>query len=192
MKFSPTLPLALAFAAGVAGAAAAQTTAAPGTTGASPQLTAPDTSSSSATQPNQMPSRVTTPQMQAHYGQPNAGSPPPAHPVARRGLATSGNPSVRQAQLKLHAMGLYNGPSDGIMDPNTRAAIARFQQQRGLKRTESLNPQTLAALNTSQATGYGASSRPAPAATPRATGATGYNAAPSSAGGNTGPARMQR
>lgn len=172
MKFSSTLPIALALATGIAGAAAAQTTAAPGAAGASPQSTAPQASSSYGQQP----------QASAARQEPTNGAPSNATAQAQQsapGLATNGNPTVRQAQLRLHAMGLYNGPTDGIMDPNTSAAIARFQQQRGLQRTEDLNPQTMAALNGSQTAGFGGSS--APKGSPPAAGA----------GGNTGP-MMQR
>ncbi len=78
---------------------------------------------------------------------------------------------IKAAQQQLQTAGLYNGPTDGMMDPDTRAALARFQQQNGLHRTERLDRQTLARLNGSQTTGVGSS-------TP--SGAT----APTSAGGN--------
>jgi peptidoglycan hydrolase-like protein with peptidoglycan-binding domain len=38
------------------------------------------------------------------------------------------------------------------MDPDTRAAIARFQEQNGLRRTERLDEATLARLNSSSQT----------------------------------------
>jgi peptidoglycan hydrolase-like protein with peptidoglycan-binding domain len=77
---------------------------------------------------------------------------------------------VKTTQQQLQAAGLYNGPTDGMMDPDTRASLARFQQQNGLHRTERLDRQTLARLNTKQTTGSGSSTAPA---------------APASAGGNT-------
>src|SRR4029077_12386263 len=49
-------------------------------------------------------------------------------------LSSQANPQnssadqVRTAQEQLQAAGLYRGPVDGLMDPDTRAAIARFQQ----------------------------------------------------------------
>ncbi len=80
--------------------------------------------------------------------------------------AINGNEQVRMAQQRLHAAGLYNGPEDGVMDPDTRAAIARYQQQNGLQRTESLDAATLASLQGGQTTGYGSTTPPA-AATPK-------------------------
>ena len=82
---------------------------------------------------------------------------------------------VKATQLQLQAAGLYNGPTDGMMDPDTRAALARFQQQNGLQRTNRLDPQTLARLNANQTTGFGSSAAPSGNQTP----------APASAGGNT-------
>ncbi|MFI4947621.1 MAG: peptidoglycan-binding domain-containing protein [Alphaproteobacteria bacterium] len=95
---------------------------------------------------------------------------------------------VKTAQQQLHAAGLYNGPSDGMMDPDTRAALARYQQQNGLRRTETLDPRTIAQLDSGQTTGYGSST---PTTTPAPAGAGGDTAAPSTtpaatvAGGNT-------
>ena len=60
---------------------------------------------------------------------------------------------VRTAQQQLQAAGLYHGPADGQMDPDTRAAIANFQQQNGLRRTATLDQQTLNRMMTSQAAG---------------------------------------
>jgi peptidoglycan hydrolase-like protein with peptidoglycan-binding domain len=74
------------------------------------------------------------------------------------------------------------------MDPDTRAAIARFQQQNGLQRTESLDQQTLARLMSSQTIG---SEPGAPATAPPApTGSSGSASPPTSAGGNTTPAQI--
>ena len=85
-----------------------------------------------------------------------------------------GPDQIRQAQQQLQAAGLYNGPTDGMMDPDTRAALARFQQQNGLRATQNLDQQTLARLNANQTTtGFGSS---AP---------SGTQAPPASAGGNT-------
>jgi hypothetical protein len=82
---------------------------------------------------------------------------------------------VKAAQEQLRSAGLYNGPTDGMMDPDTRAALARFQQQNGLRSTQTLDQQTLARLNAGQTSSFGSS---AP------TGNQG-TAAPPSAGGNT-------
>ncbi len=73
---------------------------------------------------------------------------------------------VKQAQERLRAAGLYNGPADGIMEPDTRAALARFQEQNGLQRTETIDRPTMARLMGGPPTNTGSSqpsSEPAPA-----------------------------
>ena len=105
------------------------------------------------------------------------------------GTAVNGNEQVRMAQQRLHAAGLYNGPEDGIMDPDTRAALARYQEQNGLQRSESLDPATLASLERSPTTASGSTMPPAeatPPGTPSAAlnpyaGAVGANGGKSSA-----------
>jgi putative peptidoglycan binding protein len=82
---------------------------------------------------------------------------------------------VKGAQEQLKSAGLYNGPTDGMMDPDTRAALARFQQQNGLRQTQSLDQKTLARMNSGQTTGFGSSAPSANQGT----------SAPPSAGGNT-------
>ena len=175
MKFNPTLPLALALTAGLAAAAAAQTTpdqaapavAPPASIYSQPQATStpaqpaygqtqmqPTTGqaqpSTGQAQPSaaQMPARADQMQQGASPQQPSpsAASSSAATP-APTSTAPGGNESVRNAQQRLQAAGLYNGPTDGVMDPDTRAAIARYQQQNGLQRTESLDEATLARLN---------------------------------------------
>ena len=194
MKFSPTVSLALVLAAG---AAAAQTNGSPGVTATMPQTTAPNPqagwqngqSHPSFTQPAANTGRVYG-QPQSNYGQtqqtqqgynypqatPNAQRQPPSGQAQN-----SPNYQVRDAQTALHAAGLYNGPIDGMMDPDTRAAIARFQQQSGLRRTETLDAQTQARLMSNQATGSG-SSAPGAAAVPD--GNQGPTSPPIGAGGN--------
>jgi peptidoglycan hydrolase-like protein with peptidoglycan-binding domain len=98
-------------------------------------------------------------------------------------MQSSSADQVRSAQEQLQAAGLYNGPIDGRMDPDTRAAIARFQQQNGLRRTETLDRTTLSRLMTNQTTGSGSG---APSTSPAAPSATqGTTPAPTSAGGAT-------
>jgi peptidoglycan hydrolase-like protein with peptidoglycan-binding domain len=41
----------------------------------------------------------------------------------------------RQVQEALHRLGYYDGPTDGIFGPLTRAAIRRFQDSIGEKST---------------------------------------------------------
>ena len=66
---------------------------------------------------------------------------------------------VRTAQQQLKADGLYKGKITGKFDRTTRMAVARFQQRNGLRRTATLNRQTLDRLTGNQAVGVG-SSRP--------------------------------
>jgi hypothetical protein len=211
MKFSPTVPLALVLAAGMAVAAAAQTTpgandskatvvkpqagptqAQPGMNdnkaksstemktvepkGKSAEMKATEprakrTAHLKATHPKKMAQLKATPKRIAHLRRGGA-----VEPTAQAQNFTPDQ--VRQAQEQLKTAGLYNGPTDGMMDPDTRAGLARFQQQNGLRRTETLDQQTLTrlntGLNTGQTTGFGSS---AP---------TGNQAPPTSAGGNTG------
>ena len=173
MKFSPTVTLALALATGLAGAAVAQNSATSGTTSTSPQTIAPMSGQPSYAQPQQNATQAppSAGQMQPSFGQAQA--------------PNNANEQVRMAQQQLRAGGLYNGPVDGVMDPDTRAALARFQQQNGLQQTQSLDQQTLARLMNQPA----GSEPSAPAATPAApSGSSGSAAAPAGAGG-TPPAQ---
>jgi peptidoglycan hydrolase-like protein with peptidoglycan-binding domain len=64
-------------------------------------------------------------------------------------LSTAANLSkddVRQARLELRNMGLYNGSLDGVVGPETKRGLEQFQKNNGLKRTATLDPQTLDAL----------------------------------------------
>lgn len=193
MKFSPTITLALALAAGMAGAAAAQTAATPGATPDSQQAAQSVQAASQAGQPTAAPAQ---PQAAQPIQSQAAAPPQPAQAGADRQPAQSGtslmqarqdqggrSEQIRYAQERLAAIGLYNGPADGLMDPDTRAALAKFQQQHGLKRTSDLDRDTYDRL-TSQAIGSG-SGMPANApasGTPQPSGA-----APTGAGGNNNP-----
>src|SRR5207244_4437987 len=53
---------------------------------------------------------------------------------------------VRQAQQQLKAQGLYNGPIDGMAGPEMQRALARYQQQNGLRQTATLDEQTMGRL----------------------------------------------
>lgn len=181
MKFSPTATLAFALATGLAGAAMAQTTPTPNAAPTNPQPAAQNVQANwqpGQANPNVAQPQAGTTQRQPASGQTQAGAQPqPATGQAppdqmRQGLntqpasqpSTSGNEQVRQAQHQLQAAGLYNGPVDGMMDPDTRAALARFQQQHGLRRTQDLDPATMSRLMSSQTTGSGTSAAaPTPA-----------------------------
>jgi peptidoglycan hydrolase-like protein with peptidoglycan-binding domain len=60
---------------------------------------------------------------------------------------------VTDAQRALRQQGLYKGPVDGKIGPETRTAISQFQKQNGLKQTAQLDEQTIGDLQ-----GGGASS----------------------------------
>jgi peptidoglycan hydrolase-like protein with peptidoglycan-binding domain len=49
---------------------------------------------------------------------------------------------IRWAQVELRTMGLYNGSLDGVMGPETKQALLRFQESNGLERTATLDQQT--------------------------------------------------
>lgn len=199
MKFSPTTTLALALAAGLAGAAGAQTTTTPGAaTTDGRQTTSP--SGQSAWQPGQPAAGTTQPQtsygqaqpgmqgqsgMQGQPGMQGQATTGPGQSTQTRsppsqGTAQTSSPmQVRQAQERLQALGLYKGPVDGMMDPDTRAAIANFQQRNGIQRTAELDQPTLDRLMAGQSAGSGSGTPPS--AQPPA-GAPSAGSAPTGAG----------
>ena len=54
--------------------------------------------------------------------------------------------AVRNIQARLRSLGFYQESVDGVWGPGTQAALARFQQGRGLQATGQLTPATAAAL----------------------------------------------
>ncbi|MFV0389682.1 MAG: peptidoglycan-binding protein [Pyrinomonadaceae bacterium] len=54
---------------------------------------------------------------------------------------------VTQAQTKLTDKGLYSGEISGKLNPATRAAIREWQAQNGVKKTGTLNKETLEAMS---------------------------------------------
>jgi peptidoglycan hydrolase-like protein with peptidoglycan-binding domain len=89
---------------------------------------------------------------------PQSGQPAAAMPAAPSNATTAPQPmraaamprvtrtQLRQVQQELKSAGLYKGRIDGLMGPQTRHAVAQFQQQNGLRQTGRLDRQTLAAL----------------------------------------------
>ncbi|WP_158295456.1 peptidoglycan-binding domain-containing protein [Crenalkalicoccus roseus] len=59
--------------------------------------------------------------------------------------------AIRQVQERLREAGAYGGRADGVWGPESRAALERFQQSRGLQVTGQLNPATAATLGLSPA-----------------------------------------
>jgi len=53
---------------------------------------------------------------------------------------------IRGAQQRLKNLGFYGGEIDGIMGPQTQAAIAHFQRSQGLRQTEKIDQPTSNAL----------------------------------------------
>jgi peptidoglycan hydrolase-like protein with peptidoglycan-binding domain len=68
---------------------------------------------------------------------------------------------IRWAQTELRVRGMYGGSLDGVLGPETRQAIARFQQNTGLERTSSLDAQTWQALTGEPGVEQGSSVPPA-------------------------------
>ena len=54
---------------------------------------------------------------------------------------------VRDAQNELRREGLYRGPADGILGPETKQAIAAYQAREGLQPTATLDQDTLQRMN---------------------------------------------
>jgi peptidoglycan hydrolase-like protein with peptidoglycan-binding domain len=186
MKLSPSATLAVILAAGMAAPAAAQTAPAnPGWNPRHPQ------SSYAQPQANAVQPQAGTSAERQNYAQsPTGARAGSIGQNAPAGQTAAYSGEVKEAQQRLHAAGLYNGPQDGLMDPDTRAAIARFQEQHGLRRTEGLDPQTLALLTNREMSGYG-SSTPSRAET-RPNGSGGYTSAPTTAGGNANASAPRR
>jgi len=60
--------------------------------------------------------------------------------------ANASDDTVRSAQVALNSQGYDAGAADGQLGPNTRAAVRRFQAERGLAQTGTLDSSTLSAL----------------------------------------------
>ena len=198
MKFTPTVPLALALAAGIAGTAAAQTPATPGAAPNSPQtLATPTTQPGPTAQPGMNYGQTqpnytqTDPSLPAGAGMPGTANMGTTTTGERQSLSGPANPQNssadqgRTAQEQLQAAGLYAGPVDGLMDPDTRAAIARFQQQNGMQRSGMLDQATLDRLMANRTSGSGSGAPGASLAPPNAN--PGMTAAPLGAGGANAP-----
>lgn len=120
MTYSRIATMAALLAAGMIGVAQAQTspttTPSAGMGGTAPAVNSPSTSSSASDAMN-----------------PGQG-----------GEATASE--IKQAQQQLKSQGLYNGPIDGVLGPDTKTALSKFQQSNGLPQTASLDQATRARL----------------------------------------------
>ena len=79
----------------------------------------------------------------ASPAQPSAPAPNPAQPTTP---AVPPSAAVKTLQQQLGQLNYYEGPVDGIMGPQTTAAIKDLQRQAGLPQTGTMNPATQAAL----------------------------------------------
>jgi hypothetical protein len=76
------------------------------------------------------------------------------------------DPLVRATQSELIRLGFLQGGADGVIGPNTRSAISRFEQMQGLPADGSPSRSLLARMQASTADGGGASGAPATASAP--------------------------
>ena len=120
--------IAIAIAIGAAAAAALIALAAAGLTRShTTQAPAPSASTSQPASP----------------AQPSAPAASPARPSAP---AVPPPAAVKTLQQQLGQLNYYEGPVDGIMGPQTIAAITDLQRQAGLPQTGTMNPATETAL----------------------------------------------
>jgi peptidoglycan hydrolase-like protein with peptidoglycan-binding domain len=88
-----------------------------------------------------------------------AGDMSPAPGISHDWL-NAANPSkddIRWVQVKLHMIGLYNGSLDGVVGPETKRALLRFQESNDLARTAALDQPTADALIGDTGVGEGSS-----------------------------------
>ena len=71
----------------------------------------------------------------------------PAQPTTPASPAVTPSASVKQLQQELGQLNYYEGPVDGIMGPQTTAAITDLQRQAGLPQTGTMNAATQKALD---------------------------------------------
>ena len=102
-----------------------------GHSSAAPAATGPSTSTSAPANPT-TPGTPTTP----------ASPVTPSHPVT----PVQPSAAVTQLQRELGQLNYYEGPVDGVMGPQTIAAIQDLQRQAGLPQTGQMNAATQAAL----------------------------------------------
>jgi peptidoglycan hydrolase-like protein with peptidoglycan-binding domain len=67
---------------------------------------------------------------------------------------------IRWAQVELRYRGLYKGSLDGVLGPETKRALARYQTNNGLGQTASLDARTWEALTGTPDIGQGSSTPP--------------------------------
>jgi peptidoglycan hydrolase-like protein with peptidoglycan-binding domain len=91
----------------------------------------------------------------ASAGDPNAASGSSYHWLNAANLSKD---DIRWAQVRLYTMGFYDGSLDGVVGPETKQAILRFQKSNdGVERTGTLDRQTADALIGGTVVGQGSS-----------------------------------
>ena len=81
-----------------------------------------------------------------HKGTDANGNPPSSRSSAAPGYGAATDETVRDAQSALNARGYDAGAVDGRWGPNTQSALRRFQADRGLAPTGTLDDETRTAL----------------------------------------------
>ena len=71
----------------------------------------------------------------------------PAQPTTPASPAVVPSASVQKLQRELGQLNYYEGPVDGVMGPQTSAAIKDLQRQAGLPQTGTMNAATQSALD---------------------------------------------
>jgi peptidoglycan hydrolase-like protein with peptidoglycan-binding domain len=66
--------------------------------------------------------------------------------LSTRKLSLISKDDIRQAQLELRHAGLYSGSLDGLIGPQTKQALMKFQQDYGLERTATLDGSTMVTM----------------------------------------------
>jgi peptidoglycan hydrolase-like protein with peptidoglycan-binding domain len=86
-----------------------------------------------------------------------ASSGPSQHPQA---VADLSKDDIRQAQLELRHAGLYTGSLDGVIGPQTKQALMKFQKDYGLEETATLDGSTMVTMFGNIGTSEGSSMPP--------------------------------
>ena len=90
---------------------------------------------------------TSTPAPAASTSAPAANPAQPTSPAQPTTPAVTPSASVKQLQQELGQLNYYEGPVDGLMGPQTVAAIKDLQRQAGLPQTGTMNAATQKALD---------------------------------------------
>ena len=90
---------------------------------------------------------TSTPAPAASTSVPAANLAQPTNPAQPTTPAVTPSASVKQLQQELGQLNYYEGPVDGLMGPQTVAAIKDLQRQAGLPQTGTMNAATQKALD---------------------------------------------